>query len=234
MVSIRNILFSKSPKVRGFKIYEFLIEPYAVGTSTRGSASHWLHSVQPVGPSHVSQLRCRTAKAAPMHISTLTRVATLQCLVGFLGEQGQYNWWPSAFFTPSSSAFLAPVFSKTAFTAQYQGVKAAASRVHDEHIGVGKVYHLFRLPETTEQALVNCVQDVAFVASVASHLNDSVSALERLATLAGSSDEHAEGPVLVGPIGELAHEPRLRRLAQYYHSAFTGNTRTYPYYVDRT
>jgi hypothetical protein len=169
-----------------------------------------------------------------MNTSTHTRIARLRCLVGFLGEQSQYNWWPSAFFTPSSRAFLTPMFSKTAFTAQYQGVKEAASRVHDEHIGVGKVYHLFRLPEYTEQALGTCVQEPAFVASVTPHLHDTASALESLSTLAGSSDESTEGPVLVGAIGELAHKPTLRRLAQYYCSAFTGNTRTYPYYVDRT
>ena len=73
-----------------------------------------------------------------MNRSLCMQLARLRLLVGYLGEQHQYHWWPSAFFTPSSMAFLAPMFGKTAFIAQYQGVKAAASRIHDEHIGLGK------------------------------------------------------------------------------------------------
>jgi hypothetical protein len=38
-------------------------------------------------------------------------------------------------------------------------VKEAAARVHDEYIGVGKVYHLFRLPEHIEQALHSSLRD---------------------------------------------------------------------------
>jgi hypothetical protein len=98
-----------------------------------------------------------------MNTSTLAQIARLKLLVGFLGEQSQFNWWLSAFFAPSSSAFLAPVFSKNAFADQYHGVQEAASRVHDEHIGIGRVYHLFRLPEHVEQALFNSLQNKAFV-----------------------------------------------------------------------
>jgi hypothetical protein len=54
-------------------------------------------------------------------------------------------------------------FIKNAFVAQYHGVQEAASRVHDEHIGIGRVYHLFRLPEHVEQALFNSLQNKAFV-----------------------------------------------------------------------
>src|SRR5712691_3071033 len=100
-----------------------------------------------------------------MHTSLCMQLARLRILVGYLGEHHQYNWWPSAFLAPSSVAFLAPIFSKTAFMAQYQGVKAAAARVHDEHIGLGKVYHLFRLPERLEQALFQSLQDQAVVDS---------------------------------------------------------------------
>ena len=100
-----------------------------------------------------------------MNASTLAQIVRLRLLVGFLGERSQFNWWPSAFFISSSSAFLSPIFTKTAFTAQYHGVKEAASRVHDEHIGVGKVYHLFRLPETVEQTLFGHLQDPGFIDS---------------------------------------------------------------------
>ena len=70
-----------------------------------------------------------------MKNATLTRIARLSLLVGFLGEQSQFNWWSSSFFTANSRAFWSPVFSKTAFIVQHQGVKEAASRVHDRDDG---------------------------------------------------------------------------------------------------
>jgi len=138
-----------------------------------------------------------------MNKSTLAQIARLKLLVGFLGEQSQFNWWLSAFFAPSSSAFLAPVFSKNAFAAQYHGVQEAASRVHDEHIGIGRVYHLFRLPEHVEQALFNSLQDKVFVDSIRDQLQNQDRALDNLITLADSLPECAEGPVLIGDIDEL-------------------------------
>lgn len=168
-----------------------------------------------------------------MNVSTLAQIARLRLLVGFLGERSQFNWWPSAFFTPSSSAFLVPIFTKTAFMAQYHGVKEAASRVHDEHIGVGKVYHLFRLPENVEQTLFDHLRDHVFIDSVRVQLQDKERALEGLTTLANSHAARQEGPVLVGAIDELLKGKHLGLLARYYRAAFAGNTKVYPYYADK-
>ena len=168
-----------------------------------------------------------------MNASTLAQIARLRLLVGFLGERSQFNWWPSAFFTPSSSAFLVPIFTKTAFMAQYHGVKEAASRVHDEHIGVGKVYHLFRLPEHVEQTLVTHLRDQTFIDSVRPYLEAQGQALEGLATLAASQTTSQEGPVLISTIDELLAGKTLGLLAQHYRSAFAGNTYVYPYYADQ-
>src|SRR5215475_5259669 len=128
-----------------------------------------------------------------MDTSLCRQIARLRLLVGYLGEHHQYNWWPSAFLTPSSLAFLAPIFSKTAFMAQYQGVTAAASRVHDAHIGLGKVYHLFRLPERLEQTLYHHLQDKAFVDTLRVPLHDKDPALACLVTCADSHPASTEG-----------------------------------------
>ena len=69
-----------------------------------------------------------------MKTNTIKSIAKLRILIGYLGEKNQSNWWSSSFFTPQSSSFLNPVFGKTSFIAQYQGVKEAATRMHDEHI----------------------------------------------------------------------------------------------------
>uniref|UniRef100_UPI0039B77F6C BrxE family protein n=1 Tax=Pseudomonas sp. P1B16 TaxID=2986074 RepID=UPI0039B77F6C len=78
-------------------------------------------------------------------------IAELRVLVGYLGEQ-QPAWWSSQFFSPTAAAFLGPVFARSTTLAQYQGVTAAAARKHEEHIGEGRTFHLFRLPEIFEQS----------------------------------------------------------------------------------
>ena len=170
-----------------------------------------------------------------MHMDSLLsrQLVRLRLLVGYLGEQHQYQWWPSAFLAPSSLAFLTPMFSKTALMAQYQGVKAAAARVHDAHIGLGKVYHLFRLPERFEQTLYHHLHDQAFMDSLGVPLHDTAQVLACLATYGESPAASAEGPVRVGRITELVDGHTCGRLAQYYWSAFTHDTHVYPYYGEQ-
>ena len=74
----------------------------------------------------------------------------LRVCVAFLGEKEQTNWWSSSFLSKSGETFLSPAFPKTAALARVNGASAAAQIVHDEHIGIGDVYHLFRLPENIE------------------------------------------------------------------------------------
>jgi hypothetical protein len=87
------------------------------------------------------------------HALRLREIARLRMIVGYLEEKGRHNWWPSEFFSATAPAFLNPVFGKTATLAQYHGVREAARRVHDEHIGVGREFHLFCLPEAIEKAV---------------------------------------------------------------------------------
>ena len=88
-----------------------------------------------------------------MEVVESADLAKMRAVVGYLGERNQSGWWQSSFFAPGSQAFLAPVFGRTRLLAQCTGVAQAAAVVHDERIGVGDVYHLFRLPEDIEQAL---------------------------------------------------------------------------------
>ena len=80
-------------------------------------------------------------------------VSRWRVLVGYLGEHRQANWWSSSFLGRSSEAFLTPIFGNAVANARVVGVTEAARRVHDDAIGVGRTFHLFRLPETLEQEL---------------------------------------------------------------------------------
>lgn len=161
------------------------------------------------------------------HLPTLLQ---LRMLVGFLGERAQCAWWPTAFYEASSRPFLEPVFSKTSLLAQYHGVLEAARRLHDEHLSVGS-YHLFRLPEEVEQDLHAAVQSSIGeeLASQAPRSKEAaLDALKRLAVTGGTS---SVGPAAVGDIKELASTDILKAIASAYLSAFTQNTKTYPYLV---
>lgn len=157
-----------------------------------------------------------------------TKIAELRVLVGFLGEKGQANWWSSEFFSATAIAFLAPIFNRSLFLAQYQGVTAAASKMHDEAIGVGRIYHLFRLPIGLEQASADALNDVTFVQALQGKLASRENALARLAELGGSQESVSPGPVSLGQMSDdLTAE--LQRAACIYHLALQTGIQTYPY-----
>ncbi|MEW8419748.1 MAG: BrxE family protein [Candidatus Thiodiazotropha endolucinida] len=167
------------------------------------------------------------------HAQRLQEIVRFRLIVGFLGEKGQHNWWSSEFFSATAPAFLNPVFGKTTLQSQYHGVKEAARRVHDQHIGIGRVFHLFRLPESIEQALFEVIQD----ASIAEILSSSVGSLEVALTalheISESSGSIQEGPVQVGTQLDLTGIHWLSLTARCYMEAFNAGLKSYPYLIEQ-
>jgi hypothetical protein len=157
-----------------------------------------------------------------------TTIAELRSLVGYLGEKDQANWWSSQFFGATAAAFLVPLFNRSLFLAQYQGVTAAAAKVHDEAIGVGHIHHLFRLPIGLEQAAANVLNDTAFVQTVQARLANRDAALARLAELAEQPELASPGPVSLGQMSQDL-KAELRRAAGHYCAALTTGIKTFPY-----
>lgn len=154
--------------------------------------------------------------------------AELRILVGYLGEKSQANWWCSEFFSTTATAFLAPIFNRTLFLAQYQGATAAAAKIHDEAIGVGQIYHLFRLPIGLEQASAEALSDADFARTVQARLANRELALARLAELAGKAEPASPGPVSLGQMSQDL-KAELQRAAGFYWAAFTSGIQTLPY-----
>ena len=164
----------------------------------------------------------------------LQAIVRLRIIVGYLGEKAQFGWWPTEFYTPSSAAFLNPVFARTTALAQYHGVKEAARRVCDEHIGVGRVFHLFRLPETLEQSLFEVLQDPAAVVAAHQVIGSRDTALDALGSISKPQGPVQEGPLQIGSTADLNGDAWLTAAAGCYHAAFAKGVRSYPYLVDRT
>lgn len=162
----------------------------------------------------------------------LRAIARLRMIVGFLGEKGQHNWWSSEFFSGTAPAFLNPVFVKTTLLAQYHGVKEAARRVHDDHIGIGRVFHLFRLPESIEQGLFEIIQNNSMGDTLGRDVGSLESAETALHELSESSGSLREGPVQVGSILALEGTRWISDTARCYEAAFNSGSRSFPYLVD--
>jgi len=148
-------------------------------------------------------------------------------LVGYLGERDQANWWSSSFLGRTSEAFLAPIFGNAVANARVVGVTEAARRVHDNAIGVGRTFHLFRLPETLEQELHRTLS-----ASKDTTTPESVdAAIEKMKALSSRDSEPKPGPVHVGALHMLADAQWVPVVASHYRAAFAAGVQSFPYFA---
>tara|TARA_R110000772_G_scaffold213761_1_gene324293 strand:- start:2294 stop:2803 length:510 start_codon:yes stop_codon:yes gene_type:complete len=164
-----------------------------------------------------------------MNNEVIRLIVELRLLLGFLGEKAQHNWWGSNFMDATSEAFLVPVFPRTAMLARYHGVAEAAMLLHDEHIGVGANYHLYRLPDFVERAAAKEVAQIDAKQLMGSVLASSDAALGRLSELAPPQIERTEGPVIVGRYSDAGIKGLLQLSASHYHRAFSEGYRCFPY-----
>lgn len=159
----------------------------------------------------------------------LQNLLRLRIAVGLLGEKSQHAWWTTTFFEPRSRAFLDPVFVRTALAAQYSGATEAARRVHDASLGVGN-FHLFRLPEETEQDLHAMV--LAWSRSGREQAPiDAAEAQLTLGQFAVAGDGTAPGPRLIGQRAALDSLVNWQQAAAVYRDAFQGGYQAYPYFT---
>ncbi len=169
-----------------------------------------------------------------MITTEIETVAQLRAAVAYLGERNHFGWWQSEFFGTGSKAFLAPIFGKTQLLAQVNGATTAAALVHDERIGIGDVYHLFRLPEDMEQSLHRVLQDSAFVVKMEQLLTDHEQVVALLQTLRNAPADDAVGPTRIGNLHQLRSADAWAIATAHYGRAFERGEQTYPYFSTST
>lgn len=165
-------------------------------------------------------------------MADLEPLVALRILAGYLGEREQYAWWPSAFFVLDSDAFLTPLFARTRLLAQCHGVTQAAALVHDERIGVGKVYHLFRLPEDMEQGIHRLLHDAEVCSRLEAQVLNHETALTSLRAMAASLATSAPGPTRAGAASDVHRIDIWSVVAAHYLYAFEHRIQVYPYFID--
>jgi hypothetical protein len=152
------------------------------------------------------------------------KLAKLRTYVAFLGEKDQQNWWPSSFLSRSGAAFLNPVFPKTSLLARVTGASNAAQVAHDEHIGVGDVFHLFRLPENMEHDIFQVLTNELSILEIGSE-DDAYTSLQGLTN---GDTTQGIGPLLLNQ-SEI-DQATISHMAAAYLAGFKNNQTVYPYY----
>ncbi len=152
-------------------------------------------------------------------------------VVGYLGEKEQFGWWQSSFFTRGSQAFLAPLFARTQILAQCNGVTRAAALAHDERIGIGHVYHLFRLPEEIEQDIARSLHAPTLAQAVPPLVAKPEAALDYLRASAAGRPTKA-GPIRIANVEALHDRKAWQTAAGAYRFAFEQGILVYPYFSD--
>ena len=167
-----------------------------------------------------------------METNQFENLAVKRTVIGYLGEREQFGWWQSSFFTKGSSSFLSPVFGRTQLLAQYNGVSRAAGLVHDQRIGVGSVYHLFRLPEDIEQRIQHILHSSELEKVIRNILISKESAIGYLRKDSLAGQTKAMGPTRVGSTKNMDNEKFWNSVFGTYLHAFENNLEIFPYISD--
>lgn len=159
-------------------------------------------------------------------------ITKLRMLVGFLGESPQNAWWDTNFLSKTGLQFLEISFPRTAVAAGCVSVSEAAKRLHDDRIGKGGVFHLFRLPSAFEERvhrhLLNTTPGELLAA-----IESKETALRKLEEFAKSGGTASEGPVHLGDADEILTAHSVSEMATHYLNAFSKGVKTFPYFTER-
>jgi hypothetical protein len=156
----------------------------------------------------------------------------LRAIVGFLGEKSQCGWWDTDFLSPTGLEFLAINFPRSAFSAGCNSVTEAAKRLHDERIGKGGVYHLFRLPSYPEEAIHRNLLSSEYI-SIISCLSTRDAALDKLKSFFTDKRETPEGPVQIGTLEDTFGGLAVSKLSMNYYNAFISGKMCFPYFAEK-
>jgi hypothetical protein len=74
------------------------------------------------------------------------QVALLRAIIAALGERASPPWWRTQFLTEIGLRTVGRIVPRTAVPAAVVSTSIAARAEHDRWIGVGRRFHLFRLP----------------------------------------------------------------------------------------
>lgn len=165
-------------------------------------------------------------------IAAVESAATVRVLVSALGELGESPWWRTKYLSDTGLRFLERIYPRTAFAAGVRGCGIAARGVHDESIGRGEVFHLFRLPQSFENDIENELTTglgKRLLEELQGTLGDADRLRGRLLDMAQEVQKVKPGPWRLDG-GDAAKPETYGQLAGAYAAAFDRNERIFPYW----
>ena len=168
----------------------------------------------------------------PTHVQSneLIKVIRLRTAIGLLGEKDHGNWWSSLWFTSNATTYLSPIYGERTDAARYQGLVETARLAHDNRIGIGRAFHLFRLPEALERRIHDSVIKENAI-SAAGGIPGKADAETFLEEIAEPVDAKI-GPIRVGNAADFEGPAWTKVLAGHYLAAFKNSQQTFPYFAE--
>jgi hypothetical protein len=162
------------------------------------------------------------------HVST-EDITHIRILVLALGEAHHFNWWRSEFLSTTGISYFSRLYPRSKFSGAVQAVTRAALDLHDASIGVGSVYHLFRLPESLEYGVNNSIstQSNELEKIYLPILNDQHRLLEKLSKFVQKKERYKAGPI------QLDEEMASHNIASAYAWAFQNSAQIFPYFLHK-
>jgi len=158
----------------------------------------------------------------------------LRIVVLALGEARHAGWWRSQFLSPVGLSHLSYIYPRSNFGAAVRAASRAARAVHDASIGIGDVFHLFRLPLTLERRVDDVLRDseADLLFQFGTALPQKHDLLDKLAALAeGIPDASLQaGPRRLGTLPDLKYPINVAAMASIYHAAFGNGAKAFPYF----
>jgi len=166
--------------------------------------------------------------------SLISNIILLRSVIGYLGEKDHFKWWDSLFLSATGLEFLKINFPRTVVSSGINSVSEAAKRVHDKFIGVGGVYHLFRMSSSIEEDIHTQLlhKNTPDLVEITQAIQNRDTALSRLHSMAGDDGKSVEGPVHIGKIKDLLNGSLIGEIAWHYMDAFAKDKKVYPYFSE--
>ena len=153
----------------------------------------------------------------------------LRLIIAYLGEKNQYGWWQSSVLSPLQLKVLANNFPRTNLVAGLSATSEVARRTHDDKLGVGRVFHLFRLPFELEQSLHKILLHEDSGVAVPASKEEG---LEQLREFVKEPIEISPGPIQIGRRRTIRSPFGIQEIAKHYLSAFQSGIQCFPYFAD--
>ena len=166
---------------------------------------------------------------------TTADLLLLRAVVAALGERSDPPWWKTQFLTRVGLRNMERLLPRTAARGALSSVIRAAQIDHDRKVGVGRHYHLFRLPMHLENALDALLGDPEQLGDLQDLLvSDDHLLRSRLDELSGELITANEGPIDLGVVSRIGNPSSLAKVAAIYRLAFLDGIRRFPYFEEGT